>query len=450
MNNNLTLKNSLISGTLILTITGIISRFIGFYYKIFLSRTIGARELGMYQLIFPIFALFLAASSAGIQTAISRSCASCESERQARGYLSAGISMSVTLSVLGMILIRTKADWFCQIMMEGLNGSSLLYIMLWAIPFASIHSCINGYYYGRKKAMVPAFSQLCEQGIRVLGVWILIQVAIDQGRTPAASDAVWGILIGELGAVLFCVTAISLPKIQKEKKRQHISSRNILSVWKIYKNLCALAVPLTANRLAGSVFSAAESLLIPLSLQAYGYTGSDALSVYGILTGMVFSTIMFPAVISNSLSVMLLPTISGAFARGKRALVEKAVQQTIQVCVILGFVCIFGFLATGEWIGTHLFHNTLAGVYLKNLCWICPFLFLGSTLGSVLHGLGKATATLLINISSSAIRIAFICIGIPVTGLKAYLWGMLASQIFTSFVSWLCIRLSSDARSQTC
>ena len=69
------LKHNLISGTLLLTLTGILSRIIGFYYKIFLSRTIGAEGLGIYQLIFPVFALIISVSAAGIQTAISRYCA---------------------------------------------------------------------------------------------------------------------------------------------------------------------------------------------------------------------------------------------------------------------------------------------------------------------------------------------------------------------------------------
>ncbi|MCD8046930.1 MAG: oligosaccharide flippase family protein [Clostridiales bacterium] len=203
-------KNALFSGTLILTGAGIISRFIGFYYKIFLSRTIGAEGLGMYQLIFPIFALFLAVCSAGIQTAISRFCASCESDRQAKGYLAAGISMSLALSFFCIFLVRTRADWFCRIMMDGMDGASLLSIMTWAIPFAAIHSCINGYYYGQKKTVIPAVSQLLEQSIRVAGVWLLMQIVAEQGRIPAVSDAVWGILIGDAGAVLYCLAVSSL------------------------------------------------------------------------------------------------------------------------------------------------------------------------------------------------------------------------------------------------
>lgn len=36
------LKNSLITGTLLLTLAGVLTRIIGFFYRIFLSRLIGA------------------------------------------------------------------------------------------------------------------------------------------------------------------------------------------------------------------------------------------------------------------------------------------------------------------------------------------------------------------------------------------------------------------------
>ena len=56
-----------------------------------------------------------------------------------------------------------------------------------------------------------------------------------------------------------------------------------------------MAVPLTCSRILLSLCQSAEALLIPIKLRDFGYANSDALSVYGILTGMVFSTIMFPS-----------------------------------------------------------------------------------------------------------------------------------------------------------
>ena len=50
-------KHPLITGTVILTLTGLITRVMGFFYRIFLSHTIGAEGVGIYQLIFPVYAL---------------------------------------------------------------------------------------------------------------------------------------------------------------------------------------------------------------------------------------------------------------------------------------------------------------------------------------------------------------------------------------------------------
>ena len=72
MSKNLSVKRTLFTGTLLLTAAGILSRFIGFFYKIFLSRTIGAEGLGIYQLIFPVMALCFSLTSAGIPPAVSR------------------------------------------------------------------------------------------------------------------------------------------------------------------------------------------------------------------------------------------------------------------------------------------------------------------------------------------------------------------------------------------
>ncbi len=66
------LKNPVISGTLLLTVSGILGKIIGFFYRIFLSRTIGAEGLGIYQLIFPISTICFALTVSGISTALSK------------------------------------------------------------------------------------------------------------------------------------------------------------------------------------------------------------------------------------------------------------------------------------------------------------------------------------------------------------------------------------------
>lgn len=65
-------QKSIIKGTLILTIAGILSRFLGFYNRIFLTNLFGARELGIYQMIFPVYMVIFSFCCQGIQTALTR------------------------------------------------------------------------------------------------------------------------------------------------------------------------------------------------------------------------------------------------------------------------------------------------------------------------------------------------------------------------------------------
>ena len=69
-------KQIFFKGTFILTCAGLMSRVIGFFYRIFLSHTIGAQGLGLYQLIMPLQNLVLAFTVSGIQTSLSRLIAS--------------------------------------------------------------------------------------------------------------------------------------------------------------------------------------------------------------------------------------------------------------------------------------------------------------------------------------------------------------------------------------
>lgn len=312
------MKQNFISGTLLLTLTGILSRIIGFYYKIFLSRRIGAEGLGIYQLIFPVFALIISVSAAGIQTAISRYCAQCRQKRQARAYLSVGLSGSLLLSASCVWIIWHYAPQIGLSLLEDVRTVPLLRIMTLSLPFACIHACINGYYYGRKKAVIPAISQILEQVIRVAGVWLVADIQMQRGQLVTPQIAVWGILFGELASSLYSVTMVCFFSERTENKKT-VPNPSVppssIRLTKIAKDLCSMAVPLTCSRILLSLCQSAEALLIPIKLRDFGYANSDALSVYGILTGMVFSTIMFPCVLSNSLSVMLLPAIAEANSR---------------------------------------------------------------------------------------------------------------------------------------
>ncbi len=441
-------KNPLVSGTVILTLTGLLSRLIGFFYRIFLSNVFGAEGMGIYQLISPVLALSFALTVSGIQTAISKYVASETSTRDYRRSfrtLWAGFLLAMTLSVLCAMTIYIGADWIAVSFLMEERTAPLLRIIAFSIPMATVHSCINGYFYGIRKTAVPAVSQLAEQICRVGSVYLIYYLCQKRQMEPTISFAVVGLVIGESASMMVSILAI-LSRAHRLFPRQSCFScpeREYPAVRRarlggqyrhIMGQLLRLAVPLSANRLVINVLQSIESVYIPNRLMAYGLNNADALGVYGVLTGMSLPLILFPSALTNSISVLLLPIVSEADASGNYPAVRRAIMTSIRCCLLLGFGCTALFLLSGRTAGRLLFHSELAGSFILTLSFMCPFLYIASTLGSILNGLGKTTQTFCYSVISLLFRLLFVFFAIPVYGIKGYLWGMLASQLLQTLL----------------
>ena len=172
-------KNHLLKGALLLTAAGVFSRIIGFFYRIFLSRTFGAEQMGIYELISPVLALSFALCTSAIQSSISKFTAA---EPEAAIYakrriLLTGLSVSFVLSCLCTLFVWREADFISDFLLKETRCAPLLKIAALSFPAACIHSCINGYYYGIRKSFLPAFCQVFEQCFRVGSVMLFWQYA---------------------------------------------------------------------------------------------------------------------------------------------------------------------------------------------------------------------------------------------------------------------------------
>lgn len=432
-------KHPLLSGTILLTITGLSSRVIGFFYRVFLSHTIGAIGLGIYQLVFPVFVLAFALCTSGIQTAISRFVAEYDSKTtpihadsekavsSSHAVLYCGMLMSLSASIVCSVFLIRNASFLALHIIKEESCAPLLKIISLSLPFACVHAAFNGYYYGKKKTAIPAVSQLLEQVVRVLAVYLFFVVLQEKNEPLTPAHAMWGSVCGEIASCLCCITTFTF-------RRAHIRV-------KLAKEISTFALPLTGNRLILNFFASAESILIPGALISFGLGREDALGTFGILTGMAMPVILFPTVFTGSLSVLLLPSISQAKATGDYEHIKYATKQTVEFCVILGLCCSLGFLLFGRLAGQLLFHNELAGSYIQSLGFLCPFLFLTGTLGSILNGLGRTICTFVCNLLCCGGRLLTILLLLPRFGLYVYLWSMLVGQIaITLAYLWILLR----------
>lgn len=422
-------KHTLIAGTLLLTATGFLTRVLGFFYRIFLSRTIGAEGLGIYNMVHPVYGICFALCAGSIQTAISRFVAA--NTQKSKAVFRTGLAISLTTSIALCWLICRYSDFIATYILMEPRCAGLLPFMAFSVPFSAIHACINGYYYGIQKTKVPAFSQVIEQIVRMTAVFLIADILIKSGRAITVELAVTGHLIGEIASCFYTVLALGLfsPSKQTQKADSFIHDFKAVS-----GPLMVLAFPLMGNRLVLNILASAEAIWIPSRLEHFGLNSSQSFSIYGVLTGMALPFILFPSAITNSLAVLLLPTVAKAQSDGNQTKISTTISMSIRYSLYMGILCIGIFTLFGDALGVSVFHDNDAGSFITTLAWLCPFIYLVTTMGSILNGLGKTSTTFMQNAFCLVMRLCFVLFGIPRFGIIAYLWGMLLSELVLSLL----------------
>ena len=204
-------KKLFIRGTLLLTFSGLLSRLAGFFYRIFLSHTIGAQGLGIFQLTVPLQLLFMSLCASGIQTGIpvllllpkqkitaikkETTCLRCS-------FFCCAVCYS------GLSALFLRRFWSKEILKEP-QTLGLLRLLAFSLPPATLHVCINSYYFGIKKAGIPSAIQLLEQFSRIGGCYLIYRILISQNRPATPLIAAGGNLIGEAVAAFLSLFLIS-------------------------------------------------------------------------------------------------------------------------------------------------------------------------------------------------------------------------------------------------
>lgn len=421
--------NNVIKGTLILTTAGILSKILGFFYRIYLSRCIGAAGMGLFQIVMPAAGIVFAICSSGIQTAISKFC--CDKKNDFL-WLISGLLLSIPTSLILTFIVYTNADFIATRFILNEACSSLLKILSLSFPFAAFHNCINGFYFAKKKTAIPAFSQLFEQIIRFCAVYIYVTIYASDGNASVLC-AIYSNLFGEIASFLYCTCAIFYTFIKSKYNNTHKKSSLMSKIREIFK----FSFPLTANRLLMHIFQSAEAVLVPAQLIVYGLSKSDSVSIYGILTGMAMPLILFPTALTNSLAVMLLPAVSELNLENNNKSIKSTINKCITFCISTGVLSTAIFIFYGSYAGAIVFNQPEVRNYVCILAWLCPFIYLTVTMGSILNGLGETTATCIQNISGIIVRLIFLVILVPKYGITMYMAGLLCSQILVCICHYI-------------
>jgi stage V sporulation protein B len=424
-------KHPVIQGTIILTLSGILSRMIGFYNRILLSRVIGAKEIGIYQMIFPVYLFCFAICCQGFEAGLSQLVAAGKAvhkEGNCSFLLKMVTLLCVFLSLLTSICLFLFSGQIAVILLHTPSAASCLKIAAIAVPFVSLKGCIHGYYIGCGNPKIPSLCQLTEQITRV-GSIMLIAYTVLFVKCSGAKLAVVGMTIGEITSCLLSVYFIL--------KEHPLHAKPESSRMELCRQFFKISLPLSGNRISLTLLQSAEAILIPHQMLQFYLDQSLSLELYGILTGIALPFLFFPSTITNSLATMLLPSISADHQKHDKKHMMRTISLTTYGGFFMGLCFLSIFFLFGPWLGRVIFHSTAAGEYLKMLSFLCPALYLSTIFTSILNGMGKTKETFFHNIISILIRLLFIYLAIPKFGIDGYIWGLLISTFALVILNYL-------------
>lgn len=158
-------RSSTLYATLLLTGTGLFSQILGFFYRIALSRLIGAEIMGLYQLIMPVYSVFMSIVAVGLTTAVSTLTA----EYQALGR-PAAIHQALRRCLLIFVVIALPlgavvilgSDPISVYLLGDARTQLGLILLIPCILLTGVENLHKHCFYGAGSVRPPAFTELCE------------------------------------------------------------------------------------------------------------------------------------------------------------------------------------------------------------------------------------------------------------------------------------------------
>ena len=346
-------KKRMFTGAAVLLVGSVVAKMLGALYRIPLTNVLGAEGMGMYQLVFPVYALFMVLATAGIPTSLSRTVA----EKRALGentkkYFSVAMCALLVLGIAFGLLMGALSDVLAT--RQGNSGTRFGFLIIApAITFVCVISGFRGYFQGQMYMLPTALSNVVEQVVK-LAVGIGASYALaKRGVIYAVCGALFGVTVSEIvtaaymGVTYFfrskkekreqLVARVSLQerdlqsgsendvlqgetRARGDKNRDNVVARSTkkarferVSRGEL-KGMLKVALPIAAVAALMPLANFFDSIIIVNMLEAFGLKQSVATAQYGIISGPVNSLINMPVVAIMSLAVAVVPSVSASRA----------------------------------------------------------------------------------------------------------------------------------------
>lgn len=405
------------------SVFSICEKFLGFLYRIYLSRTIGAEGIGLYQVALSVFALLLTISCSGTPITVSRLMTKYRAEnneKKVQKVISAGLSFtlfSVTIICLIFLLFRKNFSF----LFADQRCLAIFTILLPGLVFTSIYSVLRGVFWGDKDFLPYSIIELLEELCMILVGIILINQASDV--FDGAMKAGQAVLI----SYIFSFSLALFVFFFRKHKLKNPSGQ--------FKPLLSSALPITAMRSANSLTMSLVSIVLPIRLILSGMSESGAMKAFGSAMGQAIPLLFIPTTIIGSFVLVLVPEISENFYKNRHFYLKRDIEKSIKFAYFLTCLFVPAFLVCGEEIGVLIFNSIECGKFLSFSSFMMLFMSLSSISTSSLNSIGLEHKTLLYYIISGIVMLFSIWFLPKYLGIYSLLIGLFAIYSISSILN---------------
>ncbi len=408
----------------IVTGLSIAERALGFLYRIVLSRLIGAEGLGLYQVALSIFSVFITLGTGGIPITVSRLITKSKAENNAKGVsgaFTAGATLSLALTLPVCILLGVFGENFTFLFSDE-RCLPVFQILLGGLVFSALYAVVRGSFWGHKEFLTPSVLEIAEESVMVIAGVLLLQSVPDP--LSGAKKAAWAVVI----SYLFSFTASTVCFLLRGGRIS--SPKNEL------KPLVNATLPITSVRVSGTLVNSAVAVLFPAMLVRAGTTNTEALSLFGVVSGMAIPILMIPSTVIGSLSLVLVPELAEDYYRKNNERLYKNIERGLLISVLVSCFLLPFFYALGEDLGRIAYSNALAGEMIMKSSPILLPMSLSMITTGILNSLGFEKQTFIYYFVGAAAMLLCIFILPPVCGVYAYIIGMAANFTLNSICNF--------------
>ncbi|MEG2119401.1 MAG: polysaccharide biosynthesis C-terminal domain-containing protein [Pseudoflavonifractor sp.] len=439
-------RTSMLYGTLILTGTSIVSQLMGFLYRIFLSRLIGAEIMGLYQLIMPVYSVIMSMTAIGLTVAVSN-LSSQYHALQNRKAITQVRNRCLTVFFLLFALVAGLTVLFYDPISVYLLGDARtqlgLLLLLPCILLTGIENLHKHFFYGTGNIRPPAAVELCEQFIRTGAVLGLLVVFLPQNAERTVGLIVIGMICCEVFSSLTLVTLYRCHIRRADGLPGPGESPKILN-----RRIASIALPIAVTSLLGNLMGSATAVLIPQRLVHAGMSVSSAMSAFGVLCGMTLPMLFLPTAFIGALGLVLVPKLARSCALGRKEEVRARIWKALLATSVITMPAMALLCVLGPTIGVVLFREPTAGDFVTPLSIGVLLSCYESVLGGVLNGVGRQAASARASLISGVVQLAFtyLLVGIPGVGLQGYVLGFLVSTALDVLLKWRHVRSATGLK----